>query len=74
MFFEIYNPNPVPLSEVVENFENSLGLISGSMPVPLSIILTIQAPIIIIAIVIVFNNLRSNCYITSLSKFDRIGY
>jgi len=30
MFFEIYNPNPVPLSEVVENFENSLGLISGS--------------------------------------------
>jgi hypothetical protein len=38
---EINNPNPVPLSDFVANFVNSLGKISGSMPAPLSFTLTI---------------------------------
>jgi len=41
MLFEINNPNPVPSKDFVANFENSLGKISQSMPVPLSFILTI---------------------------------
>jgi hypothetical protein len=41
ILFEINNPNPVPSKDFVANFENSLGKISESMPVPLSFILTI---------------------------------
>jgi hypothetical protein len=37
VFLEIYNPNPVPLKELLENFVNSLGNISGLMPGPVSI-------------------------------------
>jgi integrase len=35
------NPIPVPPGEFVANFENSFGLISGSIPEPVSLILTI---------------------------------
>jgi len=33
-------PKPVPLSDLVANFANNLGNISGSIPVPVSFILT----------------------------------
>src|SRR5438067_2480254 len=36
ILLEINNPNPVPLSDLVENFVNNLGNISRSMPLPLS--------------------------------------
>ena len=37
----MYNPRPLPPnSDFVVNFENSLGNISGSIPVPLSLIFT----------------------------------
>jgi hypothetical protein len=41
MLLEINNPNPVPEKDLVANFENNLGVISGSMPVPVSSTLTI---------------------------------
>jgi hypothetical protein len=41
ILFEIYNPKPVPLKDFVANFVNSLGNISGSIPTPVSFILTI---------------------------------
>jgi|GEM_PF-2012404 len=38
----MYNPSPVPpLADLVTNFVNSLGNISGSIPSPVSFILTI---------------------------------
>jgi hypothetical protein len=40
MLLDIYNPRPVPLKDLLENFVNSLGNISGSIPEPLSSILT----------------------------------
>jgi hypothetical protein len=43
MLFEIYNPNPVPVSDFVANFVNNLGIISGSIPVPVSLTLTVIA-------------------------------
>jgi hypothetical protein len=36
MLFEINSPRPVPLSDFVENFVKSRGIMSGSIPVPLS--------------------------------------
>jgi hypothetical protein len=40
MLFEIKSPSPVPDWDFVTNFENSLGIISGSIPVPVSFMLT----------------------------------
>jgi hypothetical protein len=41
MLFEMNNPNPVPpVSDLVANFVNNLGNIPGSIPSPLSFILT----------------------------------
>jgi hypothetical protein len=40
MLLEIYNPNPVPLKDLLENFVNNLGYISGSIPDPVSSTLT----------------------------------
>ncbi len=39
IFFEMYNPKPVPLSDFVANFSNSRGKTSGSIPFPVSLIL-----------------------------------
>ena len=39
MFFEMYKPRPVPLSDIVADFSNRHGNISESMPVPVSYIL-----------------------------------
>jgi hypothetical protein len=44
ILLEIYNPNPVPLSDFLVNFVNNLGNISGSMPVPVSSIVIITEP------------------------------
>jgi hypothetical protein len=41
ILFDMNNPSPVPSKDFVANFENSLGKISESMPVPLSFIPTI---------------------------------
>ena len=35
IFLEIYRPDPVPLRDLVANFEKSLGNISGCIPVSL---------------------------------------
>jgi len=43
MFLEIYNPSPVPLKDLVENFVNSLGSISGLIPEPVSSTVTIAS-------------------------------
>jgi len=40
MLLQINNPNPVPLKDFDVNFSNNLGNISGSIPVPLSFIVT----------------------------------
>jgi hypothetical protein len=40
MLFDINNPKPVPVLDFVANFENSLDTISGSMPIPVSFMLT----------------------------------
>ena len=40
IFLEINNPKPVPVSDFVTNLVNSLGMISGSIPCPVSLILT----------------------------------
>ena len=40
MLLQINNPKPVPLNDFDTNFSNNLGNISGSIPVPLSFILT----------------------------------
>src|SRR4051794_9721282 len=41
ILFEIYSPKPNPDSDLVANLVNSLGIISGSMPVPVSFMQTI---------------------------------
>ena len=41
IFLTIKRPRPVPWSDLVANFVNSLGKISLSMPIPLSFIITI---------------------------------
>ena len=41
MLFEIKSPSPVPNSDFVANCENSLGIISGCIPVSVSFMLTI---------------------------------
>ena len=41
MLFEIKSPSPVPDWDFVANFENSLGIISGCIPVPVYFMLTI---------------------------------
>src|SRR5215204_1620721 len=43
ILFEIYKPKPVPVSDLVANFENNRGRISGSMPVPVSLTLTMTS-------------------------------
>ena len=40
MFLQMYNPNPVPFTDLVINFENNFGSISGSIPDPVSFIVT----------------------------------
>ena len=46
MLFDINNPRPVPpVSGFVTNFVNSLGKISGSIPVPESLMLTRILPL-----------------------------
>jgi hypothetical protein len=44
MLLEINKPNPVPEKDLVANFENNLGNISGFIHVPVSFILTIAWP------------------------------
>jgi hypothetical protein len=39
MFFDMYKPSPIPMSDFVANFVNNFDNISGSIPVPVSIIL-----------------------------------
>ena len=46
MVLEINSPSPVPLKDFVANFVNSLGNISGSIPVPVSFILTVTFPML----------------------------
>ena len=41
ILLDIYRPNPVPTIDFVANFVNSLGIISGSIPWPVSVTLTI---------------------------------
>jgi hypothetical protein len=41
ILLEINNPTPVPPGEVVTNFENIFGIISGRIPEPVSLTLTI---------------------------------
>src|SRR5688572_27063529 len=36
MFFDMKSPNPIPLSDFDANFLNNLGIISGSIPFPVS--------------------------------------
>jgi hypothetical protein len=36
ILLEMYNPNPIPLSDFVTNLVNNLGNISASIPVPVS--------------------------------------
>ena len=45
MPLEMNNPSPVPLSDLVANFVNSLGRISGCMPTPVSLILIMTSSI-----------------------------
>ena len=40
MLFDMKRPSPVPVVDFVANFVNSLGNISESMPMPVSLILT----------------------------------
>jgi hypothetical protein len=40
ILLEINNPKPVPVMDFVTNLVNSLGMISGSIPCPVSLILT----------------------------------
>jgi hypothetical protein len=40
IFFDMYKPRPIPISDFVVNFENNFGNMSGSIPSPLSVILT----------------------------------
>jgi hypothetical protein len=40
IFLDRYNPKPIPFSDVVVNFSKSLSLIAGSIPLPVSFILT----------------------------------
>jgi hypothetical protein len=47
MLLEINNPRIVPTRDFVANFVKSLGIISGSMPLPVSIILTIANPSVV---------------------------
>jgi hypothetical protein len=41
ILFDINNPSPVPCCDLVANLENRCGLISGCMPSPESLMLTI---------------------------------
>jgi hypothetical protein len=43
ILLDMNNPNPVPDSDFVANFVNSLGIISGSIPLPLSLTLIVIA-------------------------------
>jgi hypothetical protein len=47
MLLEINNPRIVPTRDFVANFVKSHGIISGSMPLPVSIILTITNPSVV---------------------------
>ena len=40
IFLDRYNPKPIPFSDLVVNFWKSLSLIVGSIPLPVSCILT----------------------------------
>ena len=40
MLLDIYKPSPVPFSDFDANFSNSLGIISRSMPLPVSLTVT----------------------------------
>jgi len=43
ILLDMNNPIPVPPGESVTNFENSFGLISGLIPEPVSLILTLAS-------------------------------
>src|SRR5207245_9609945 len=43
IFFEMNNPRPVPISDSVANIVNSLGKISGPIPIPVSFTLRITS-------------------------------
>jgi hypothetical protein len=49
MYLEIYNPNPVPLSDFVANLENIFGKISRSIPIPVSLILMIDVLLLLLS-------------------------
>src|SRR5581483_5254495 len=70
MFFEIYRPNPVPVLDFVVNLVNNLGNTSGSMPGPVSFILTIALWSLCIAITLTLP--WSVNLIALLKRFDTI--
>src|SRR4051812_926076 len=41
MLLQIYNPSPVPWNDLEANLVNNLGIISGSIPLPVSLIVII---------------------------------
>ena len=53
ILFDINNPNPVPEFDFVVNFVNSLGNISGSMPVPVSLIPMTMSPLFFSVIILI---------------------
>jgi hypothetical protein len=79
------NPSPVPSKDFVANFENNLGKISESMPVPLSFILTVVwlsffseiidifPPSPLVNLIALLRRLKITCDNLSLSAFRTIG-
>ena len=72
------NPSPVPLLDFATNFVNSLGIISGSIPGPLSVTLTralpsssfsISALIVILPCVVNLTALSIRLEITWVKRF-----
>jgi hypothetical protein len=48
MFFDMNKPKPLPpVPDVTANFENRFGNTSGSIPVPVSFILTMTSPLLL---------------------------
>ena len=54
ILFEIKSPRPVPEKDLEANLENSFGKISGSIPVPVSITLTVTLSSFFSEIMVIF--------------------
>jgi hypothetical protein len=48
---DMNNPSSVPVSDFVANFVNSLGIISGSIPFPVSLTLALSSFFVLIDII-----------------------